>query len=282
LTIVFARPRLVASTVVFCVLFTYFTANAIYAQYRHHPRALFSTRELAFDPDAVRSGAPAAARKKSARETRIVIDRSPVRKPPQGDKTVARVQKALSQMGLYHGAVDGLKGPMTSDAIRNYQKIVGLAQTGEVDTALLGELNQAPAIVSAIPTPRPKREAGAEPDAGHDVEDAAAPEPENAGRLSAAEVDSVEAVVATAGNAGEKIAADTAQDQAAETADAGRVARIQAGLRAFGHDAIEIDGVAAGATIEAIREFQRLFRLEPTGLADEAVEAKMREIGLIN
>lgn len=61
-----------------------------------------------------------------------------------------------------------------------------------------------------------------------------------------------------------------------------RVTKIQAGLKAFGNDAIEIDGVAGARTKSAIREFQALFGLPESGEADEAVYAKMREIGLIN
>lgn len=61
-----------------------------------------------------------------------------------------------------------------------------------------------------------------------------------------------------------------------------RITRVQAGLKAFGNDAIEIDGVAGSRTRAAIREFQALFGLPETGEADEAVYAKMREIGLVN
>lgn len=56
--------------------------------------------------------------------------------------------------------------------------------------------------------------------------------------------------------------------------------RIQAGLRAFGNDGIEIDGVVGSRTRAAIREFQSLFGLAETGEPDAAVYAKMRDIGL--
>ena len=45
---------------------------------------------------------------------------------------------------------------------------------------------------------------------------------------------------------------------------------------------IEIDGVMGARTEAAIHEFQALFGLPETGKADEAVHAKMKEIGLIN
>lgn len=61
-----------------------------------------------------------------------------------------------------------------------------------------------------------------------------------------------------------------------------RVARIQEGLRAFGNDGIEIDGVIGARTRNAVREFQSLFGLPETGEPDQATYAKMKEIGLTN
>ena len=60
------------------------------------------------------------------------------------------------------------------------------------------------------------------------------------------------------------------------------IVRIQAGLKAFGHDGIEIDGVVGFKTKGAIREFQSLFGLPVTGEPDVALMEKMREIGLTN
>lgn len=68
----------------------------------------------------------------------------------------------------------------------------------------------------------------------------------------------------------------------AQPANDERIRRIQGGLRAFGNEAIEIDGVIGTRTRGAIREFQALFGLPETGEPDEAVYAKMREIGLTN
>ncbi|BCH26029.1 peptidoglycan-binding domain-containing protein [Mesorhizobium sp. L-8-3] len=61
-----------------------------------------------------------------------------------------------------------------------------------------------------------------------------------------------------------------------------RIVRIQAGLKAFGNDDIEIDGIVGARTKSAIREFQSLFGLPVTGEPDEVVYRKMREIGLTN
>jgi peptidoglycan hydrolase-like protein with peptidoglycan-binding domain len=73
------------------------------------------------------------------------------------------------------------------------------------------------------------------------------------------------------------IPTDTSSTGAAPDA---QIIKIQAGLKAFGNDSIQLDGVVGARTKAAIREFQAIFRLPVTGEADEAVYAKMREIGL--
>lgn len=79
------------------------------------------------------------------------------------------------------------------------------------------------------------------------------------------------------GGAAEAPAA-VSQDAAAQ-AD---IMRIQAGLRAFGHETMELDGVVGARTRAAILEFQGLFGLPRTGEPDAALALKMREIGLID
>lgn len=64
------------------------------------------------------------------------------------------------------------------------------------------------------------------------------------------------------------------------SADSARIVRIQAGLKAFGNDAIVIDGIPGTDTRAAIREFQALFGLPVTGEPDETLYAKMKEVGL--
>ena len=73
---------------------------------------------------------------------------------------------------------------------------------------------------------------------------------------------------------------DLIETSSAPARDDAVVKRIQAGLRAFGNDGIEIDGVVGSRTKSAIIEFQSLFGLPETGNPDEDVYRKMREIGL--
>jgi hypothetical protein len=74
------------------------------------------------------------------------------------------------------------------------------------------------------------------------------------------------------------------EDAAVQTAATSnsRISSIQAGLRAFGNEGMEIDGVVGARTKAALLEFQSLFGLPETGEPDEATYVKMKEIGLTN
>ncbi|WP_127596684.1 peptidoglycan-binding protein [Nitratireductor alexandrii] len=71
------------------------------------------------------------------------------------------------------------------------------------------------------------------------------------------------------------------EDGSAQLGDAD-IVKIQAGLRAFGHDGIDLDGIVGDQTSSAIREFQSLFGLPVTGQPDAQLLVKMTEIGLTN
>jgi hypothetical protein len=63
------------------------------------------------------------------------------RLPP--DQVIANVQTALQQQGYYHGEVDGLIGPLTREAIADYQRNHGLYQTAAIDQPTLQSLGMA-------------------------------------------------------------------------------------------------------------------------------------------
>ena len=53
---------------------------------------------------------------------------------------IADVQGALQQMGYYKGEVDGLLGPLTRQAITDYQADQGLTATAVIDEPTLDSL----------------------------------------------------------------------------------------------------------------------------------------------
>src|SRR5437016_5550133 len=53
---------------------------------------------------------------------------------------INKVQKSLSDKGLYHGPIDGLLGPRTRQAIGEYQKFEKLPVTNQLDAETAGKL----------------------------------------------------------------------------------------------------------------------------------------------
>jgi peptidoglycan hydrolase-like protein with peptidoglycan-binding domain len=180
-----------------------------------------------------------------ASETTIKIERqSEVAVPkPKPDPLVEQVQAILQSMNLYSGDVDGIDGPNTRKAIEAYRKTMGMDASGGIDDALLEQLGAGDTTAAIKPKPRPA---------------VAAAEPEV----------KPETVSVKVGDA------DAKPDP--------MIQKIQAGLKAFGNDGMEIDGVIGSKTRSALREFQSLFGLPVTGEPDTKTYAKMREIGLTN
>jgi peptidoglycan hydrolase-like protein with peptidoglycan-binding domain len=162
--------------------------------------------------------------------------------PAPADPVVQQVQDILGDLNLYTGSVDGIAGPQTRKAIEDYQRLAGLDVSGEIDQHLMDELMARRAPPEVAPPP-----------------------PLPAPRPAAAPA----ATPAATKVAGPAMPPDD-------------VVKIQAGLKAFGHDGIEVDGKLGLKTKSAIREFQSLFGLPVTGEPDARLVAKMREIGLTN
>lgn len=229
------NPIAVGATTAVLVTFCFVSANALWYQPHGHLGALFPTRTLHFKKYETTHTSSSFL---PVPETRSAIPRD--KAPPPANPTVGKVQEILSDLHLYAGPIDGIAGPQTREAIVNYQRIVGLDQSGEIDDRLLVHLGAGPKSVETAarpPVPKPR------PELDEAMTASVAPEDEKPSR-------------------------------------AARVVRIQAGLRAFGNDQVEIDGIVGEQTSAAIREFQSLFGLEVTGNADEAVLVKMRELGL--
>lgn len=264
------NPAAVGGATAFAVTLAYVSANALWYQPHAHPSAYFTTRVVigdapsaerfadpaptppapSFAPQRLRDPAPMQPR--ASRETDDIpalIANETTAAVPRGDDRVRLVQEVLKTLDLYAGDVDGLAGPQTGKAVERYQRIVGLEPTGQIDDRLLAQLGAGSRPASSQPGELAELPASApvpyqKTVVSRDQQQAAAPQP-----------------------------------AVARTGDP-MVVRIQAGLRAFGHDGIELDGVVGARTRAAIREFQSLFGLPETGEPDAALFAKMREVGL--
>jgi len=239
------NPVIAGGSTAFLVALAFVTANAIWYQPHQHPGAFFATREPVNPVEPVPHPEPRPAAALPVRDTTILIERQTTASVPGTDPQVRTVQQVLQDLKLYAGTVDGLAGPQTVKAVEAYQQLVGLPATGKIDAALLRQLG-AETQQARQEDELPEAFVSADPST-----------PLPRARPEAA----------------------TATQVAAHPSDP-HIVRIQAGLKAFGNDGIELDGVIGPKTKSAIREFQSLFGLPETGEPDPAVYAKMREIGL--
>ena len=63
---------------------------------------------------------------------------------PPRTAVVADIQRELSRRGFYDGAVDGLYGPRTDAAIRDFEQAAGLRPSTEPNEALLRSIRDSP------------------------------------------------------------------------------------------------------------------------------------------
>jgi peptidoglycan hydrolase-like protein with peptidoglycan-binding domain len=248
------NPAIAGGSTAFLVALSFVSANALWYQPHFYNSAFFATRSAAQYSSPVpaeREQKPRIAQPTArpvpppdVTETTGAVPPPAAQSTLAGEAEISRVQSALADLGLYKGEVDGLSGPNTRDAIASYQRIVGIEETGNINAALLQHLGLVPARPAAgTPSPSPRPT-------------------------------SVAAVLA---DARPEVVAEAGPD-----APAAQTRKIQAGLKAFGNDGIEIDGVAGADTQAALREFQSLFGLQVTGEPNPEVLAKMKAIGLVN
>ena len=209
------RPPLIACAA-FASISTAIAVNALFLQAGRHPAPLFSS-----------SGRTA-----------------PVATKP--DELVRAVQDALKQLGYYSGQLDGLAGPQTRTAIKDFQTQAGLEPSGEPTLELLSDIRSTNRTDLA---PVPTRVVGSADRLPQQVSPAAA-----ATRPEAA-------------------------SQAVEPD--GMVAAVQDALARAAYGPLTVDGVAGPATEEAVKRFQRDHNLAVTGQITEGLIVELRAAGAL-
>jgi peptidoglycan hydrolase-like protein with peptidoglycan-binding domain len=146
-------------------------ANALYGQPRPHPAPIFAAMSAPADPGPVTTGAlrmpqPAPVPVPVPAPTpRAMPALAPQQAAPSRGELLAAVQTELTRMGFYKGTVDGIDGPRTDAAIRDFQAAANLRQTGEADAALLDLMRRATVVetkpsvtpvAAAAPAPNPR------------------------------------------------------------------------------------------------------------------------------
>jgi peptidoglycan hydrolase-like protein with peptidoglycan-binding domain len=120
--------------------------NALLFQYVPHPAPLFAETPKAASP---------------ATHQQIAVRTTPASAPPTAGSTpvpqprletasirakpglILDLQRGLAERGYYDGELDGLPGPRTQQAIREFEQAHGLNVTGEASEALLARVLQA-------------------------------------------------------------------------------------------------------------------------------------------
>jgi peptidoglycan hydrolase-like protein with peptidoglycan-binding domain len=161
-----------------------------------------------------------------------------------------RVQQALHERGFYAGAVDGLAGPATAEAIKTFEQRMGVAATGEVNDRVLAllrsargrQLNARPAVAAAPQAVKPVPVAIAAP-----------VPPRPAAQLMPAPVPP------------EPLTGSTE----------GRLQKVQRALNIAGYGMLRTDGRLDDKTVAAIRKFEAEHDMPITGKVSDKLASML-------
>jgi peptidoglycan hydrolase-like protein with peptidoglycan-binding domain len=106
--------------------------NALFLQPGPHPAPIFANRPpgTVAPPPKARGGSAAAETQPNARaRPNVIVD----------------IQRELARRGFYDGAADGVYGPKTDAAIRDFERAAGLRPSAEPNEALLAAISRSKA-----------------------------------------------------------------------------------------------------------------------------------------
>jgi peptidoglycan hydrolase-like protein with peptidoglycan-binding domain len=118
--------------------------NVLFMQSGVHPAPMFNTGAVAARQAAPAAMPPAPAQRMQAAAASAFTKPtapSPQRTPGE---IITDIQRELSRRGYYDGAVDGLYGPKTDSAIRDFEHAAGLKPSTQPNEALLQAIMRAP------------------------------------------------------------------------------------------------------------------------------------------
>ena len=288
---ILSHPKLVGGSTAFLVVFGFVAANALWYQPGHHPSPFLRTRDEE-DPNGIAGYRMTSTLGQHGNVTTFRIERQtdvpeptqqtaaqpqagqggaavpPGQAQPAGthppSELVAEIQRELARRGLYDGPADGLTGPRTTAAILFFEETVGMEQTGEPTSRILSALKiDSATTVAAIPKALPKDRPAAANGGGVAIDPVAA-------AIRNAEVHPPKAqnVSLTSESGAKPVGKDL-------------VSKIQQGLVNIAYADVKVDGVAGEQTRQAIRNFEKHYRLPETGEPSEAVLKKLKSIGAL-
>ncbi len=109
-----------------------------------------------------------AAAKKAAEEeaARIAAEEETRKKAEEAAKKARGVQTVLKDLGYYTGGIDGDVGPLTLEAVKDFQAVNGLQVDGKVGPNTQAVLASDDALPKPPPPPEPTRDADEPPEGG--------------------------------------------------------------------------------------------------------------------
>ena len=102
--------------------------NALFMQSGPHPAPIFANK-----PAPMVTPAAALTPQRKPADAKLDVTR------PRSD-TVAEIQRELARHGFYEGATDGVYGPKTDTAIRDFEQAAGLRPSAEPNDMLLASI----------------------------------------------------------------------------------------------------------------------------------------------
>jgi peptidoglycan hydrolase-like protein with peptidoglycan-binding domain len=129
--------------------------NVLFMQSGSHPAPMFRGAMASAKPVPASDGAPPAAAVPRARPaepaaaTPAPLKAAATRTPGE---IIGDIQRELARRGYYDGVVDGLYGPKTDGAIRDFEQAAGLKPSTEPNEALLQAIARASAKLAKAPT----------------------------------------------------------------------------------------------------------------------------------
>ncbi|MBM3531055.1 MAG: peptidoglycan-binding protein [Alphaproteobacteria bacterium] len=128
------RPRDSVAAVVAALAVLAILVNALFMQRGPHPAPIFAHKPQREAAAAVPP--PAAAPRAQPAEP---VAASTVR---TRHDTIAEIQRELSRRGFYDGTADGIHGPKTDTAIRDFEQAARLRSSAEPNDALLAAIRK--------------------------------------------------------------------------------------------------------------------------------------------
>lgn len=134
--------------------------NALFLQTGPHPAPMFTNKPPQVAPVSANNGTVTLPRPRPAEKDNTIAEATASMRA-RAD-IVADIQRELARRGFYEGSADGVYGPKTDAAIRDFEQIAGLKTGTEPSETLLRTITQsktrvAPVTLAPVPPPPANR-----------------------------------------------------------------------------------------------------------------------------